>query len=189
MGSWPIGYGVAVARPRSEPVKDPWFTTVIALGGAVAGIVLWVLTTMLSHSHLSGSGWSLSGNGILVIPFGLGPAVVAGGWAAIILRMRGHPRWLSLGTLGGAVGVGFVGASLLSLIVFGPAHREIGSTAALFFGFLLYGWILVAAIIGGLIPAPDPDRHGPPFWSIAAIALLPVTLIAGCEAGVGLLPA
>jgi hypothetical protein len=181
-------YGVAVPGPLSDANNDPWFTTLIAVGAALAGIVLWVLTTVVSHSHLSGSGWSLSGNGILIIPFGLGPALVAGGWTAIILRMRGHPRWLSLGILGGAVGVAFVGASLLSLIVFGPAHREIGSTAALFFGFLLYGWILAAAVIAGLIPAPDPDRSGPPLWSIAAIVLLPVTLVAGCQAGVGVLP-
>src|SRR5690242_20736764 len=160
-----------------------------SLVGLIAGALLWVLTSAISRSHLSGSGWSLSGNGVLVIPFGLGPTVVAGGWAAIILRMRGHRHWLSLGILGGSVGLVLLGASLLSLIVFGPAHREIGSTVALFFGFLLYGWILVAAIIAGLIPAPDPDRSGPPYWSIAAIALLPVTLIAGCEAGVGVLPA
>jgi len=157
--------------------------------GALAGIGLWVLTTIVSRSHLSGNGWSLSGNGVLIIPFGLGPAVIAGGWAAIILRMRGHPRWLRLGIASGLVGVALVGASLLSLIVFGPAHREAGATASLFFGFLLYGWLLASAIVAALIPAPDPDRHGPPLWSIAAIALLPVTLIAGCEAGVGILPA
>ena len=39
-----------------------------------------------------------------------------------------------------------------------------------------------------MIGAPDPKRHGPPFWSIAAILLLPVTLVAGCEAGAGILP-
>jgi hypothetical protein len=170
-------------------MNDPVFAATVGLSGLVGGVLLWIAATIVSRSHLSGYGWSLSGNGALIIPFGLGPTLVAGGWAAVILRMRGHPRWLSLGIVGGAVGVGFVGASLLALIVFGPAHREIGSTAALFFGFLLYGWILVAAIIAGLIPAPDPDRSGPPLWSIAAIALLPVTLIAGCEAGAGVLPA
>gem|GEM_PF-5077139 len=78
-------------------VKDPWFTGLIAVLGLVAGLGLWVLTTILSRAHLAGNGWSLSGNGALIIPFGLGPAVVAGGWSAIILRMRGHPHWLQLG--------------------------------------------------------------------------------------------
>jgi hypothetical protein len=53
---------------------------------------------------------------------------------------------------------------------------------------LLYGWVLGSAVVAALIPAPDPDRGGPPLWSIAAILLLPVTLIGGCEAGSGLLP-
>jgi hypothetical protein len=165
------------------------FTALVALAGVFAGALLWILTAAVGRTHLSGSGWSLSGNGVLIIPFGIGPAVVAGGWAAIILRMRGHPRWLQLGIASGVVGLGLVSASLLSLIVFGPAHRDAGATASLFFGFLLYGWLLASAVTAALIPAPDPDRRGPPLWSIAAIALLPVTLIAGCEAGASVLPA
>jgi hypothetical protein len=177
-----------VARSLLDTRNDRWFSGLVIVVGALAGLGLWLLTAVVSRAHLSGSGWSLSGNVLLIIPFGLGPTVVAGGWAAIILRMRGHPRWLLLGILSGLVGVALVGVSLLSLIVLGPAHREVGSTAALFFGFLLYGWLLASAVIAAVIPAPDPDRHGPPFWSIVAIALLPVTLIAGCEAGVGVLP-
>ena len=84
--------------------------------------------------------------------------------------MRGHPRWLQLGIGSGLIGLALVSVSILSLIVFGPANRD------------------ASAIVAALIPAPDPDRHGPPLWSIAAIALLPVTLIAGCEAGAGMLP-
>jgi hypothetical protein len=178
-----------MAGSISDPKRDPNFAGLIALAGAIAGIVLWVLTIVLSRSRLSGNGWALSGNGALIIPFGIGPAVVAGGWAAIILRMRGHPRWLQLGIGSGLIGLLLTAASLLSLIAFGPAGRDAGATASLFFGFLLYGWLLASAIVAAMIRAPDPDRQGPPFWSIAAILLLPVTLIAGCEAGAGLLPA
>jgi hypothetical protein len=178
-----------MAGSISDPKRDPNFAGLIALAGAIAGIVLWVLTILLSRSRLSGNGWALSGNGALIIPFGIGPAVVAGGWAAIILRMRGHPRWLQLGIGSGLIGLLLTAASLLSLIAFGPAGRDAGATASLFFGFLLYGWLLASAIVAAMIRAPDPDRQGPPFWSIAAILLLPVTLIAGCEAGAGLLPA
>jgi len=169
-------------------VKDPWFTGLIAVLGLVAGIGLWVLTTILSRAHLAGNGWSLSGNGALIIPFGLGPAVVAGGWSAIILRMRDHPHWLQLGVGSWLIGVALLAASLLSLIAFGPGARHAGTTASLLFGFLLYGWLLAGAIVAAMIPAPDPEQHGPPIWSIAAILLLPVTLIGGCEAGAGLLP-
>ena len=168
--------------------RDPGFTGLVALVGLVAGVLLWILTIVLSRSRLSGNGWSLSGNGALIVPFGLGPAIVAGGWAAIILRMRGHPRWLQLGIASGAVGLALTASSLLSLIVFGPRARDAGATASLFFGFMLYGWLLASAIIAAMIRAPDPARQAPPFWSIASTLLLPVTLIAGCEAGAGILP-
>src|SRR6266852_1443470 len=164
------------------------FAGILALLGILAGIVLWLLTSFVSRSRLSGKGWSLSGNGALIIPFGLGPAVVAGGWAAIILRMRGHRRWLQLGVASGLVGLALTAGSLLSLIAFGPAGRDAGATASLFFGFLLYGWLLASAIVAALIRAPDPARQGPPAWSIAAILLLPVTLIAGCQAGAAVVP-
>src|SRR4029077_8806138 len=177
-----------MAGSVGDPKRDPSLTGLTALVGALAGLLLCLLNFVLTRSTISGDGWSLSGNGALIIPFGLGPAVVAGGWAAIILRMRGHPRWLQLGIGSGLVGLALTAGSLLSLIAFGPSARDAGATASLFFGFLLYGWLLASAIVAAMIPAPDPERRGPPFWSIAAILLMPVTLIAGCEAGAGLLP-
>jgi hypothetical protein len=169
-------------------VKDSWFAGLLALIGLVAGLSLWALTIGLSRGGITGDGWSLSGNGALIIPFGFGPAVVAGGWAGIILRMRGHSRWLLLGIGSGLVGLALVSASLLSLVLFGPRGRDAGAAVSLFFGFVLYGWLLGSAIVAALVQAPDPARGGPPLWSIAAMILLPITLIAGCEAGTGVLP-
>src|SRR2546425_5788904 len=131
-----------MAGSISDPRRDPSFAGLIALAGVIAGIVLWVLTIVLSRSRLSGNGWALSGNGALIIPFGLGPAVVAGGGAAIILRMRGHRRWLGLGIASGLVGLALTAGGLLSIIVFGPAARDPGATASLLFGFLLYPLLL-----------------------------------------------
>jgi hypothetical protein len=168
-------------------VKDSWFAGLLALIGLVAGLCLWGLTIAVSRGGVSGDGWSLSGNGALIIPFGIGPALVAGGWAGVILRMRDHPRWLLLGIGSALIGLALTAASLLSLVVFGPRGRDAGATASLFFGFVLYGWLLGSAIVAALIRAPDPDRHGPPLWSIAAFALFPISLIAGCEAGTGFL--
>ena len=180
--------GVGWGRRYHALVKDSWFAGLLSFIGVVAGFCLWVLTIAISRGNISGNGWSLSGNGALVVPFGLGPALVAGGWAGTILRMRGHPRWLLLGIGSGLIGLALTAASLLSIIVFGPKSRDAGAAASLFFGFVLYGWLLGSAIVAALIPAPDPDRRGPPFWSIASILLLPITLIAGCEAGTGVLP-
>ena len=175
-----------MAGSIGDPRRDPRFTGLIALAGALAGVFLWILTMVLGRSPIAG--WTLSGSHGLIIPFGVGPAVVAGGWAAIILRRRGHPRWMQLGIGSALVGLALTAGSLLSLIAFGPRARDTGATAALFFGFLLYGWLLASAVVASMIPAPDPDRRGPPLWSIVAIVLLPITLIAGCEAGAGLLP-
>src|SRR5712692_3463170 len=169
-------------------LKDPRFAGLTAVFGLVAGLCLWGLTIAVSRGYLSGDGWSLSGNGALIVPFGIGPALVAGGWAGIILRMRAHPRWLLLGIGSALIGLAVTAASLLSIVLFGPRSRDAGAAASLFFGFVLYGWLLGSAIVAALIPAPDPDRPGPPFWSIASILLLPITLIAGCEAGIGVLP-
>lgn len=176
-------------RQASRLLRDPWFTWLLAVMGAVAGLLLWVLTVLVSHSRIAGNGWSLSGNGALIVPFGLGPAIVAAGWTAIILRMRGHPRWFALSVASGGVALVLLLCSLLSLILLGPGQRDAGATASIFFGFLLYGWLLATSIAAAMIPAPDPARTGPPWWSIAAILLMPVTLIAGCEAGAGVLPA
>src|SRR5207247_9308891 len=136
----------------------------------------------------AGDGWALAGNAALIIPFGLGPAVVAGGWTAVILRMRGHARWLQLGFASGLIALVLVVGSVISLIAFGPANRDAGATGSLLFGFLLYGWLLACSIVALMIPAPDPARKDIPIWSIAAIVLLPATLIAGCEAGTTFLP-
>src|SRR3989442_3119282 len=178
-----------MAAPTSDPQRQELrFAAKVALVGAVAGVALWLLTTLLSRSTISGNGWSLAGNGALIIPFGLGPAIVAAGWTAIILRMRGHPRWLQFGLASRLIAVVLVVGAVLSLVAFGPRRRDAGATGALLFGFLLYGWLLACAIVAVLIPAPDPARKDIPIWSIAAIVLLPATLIAGCEAGTAVIP-
>src|SRR2546430_12285829 len=118
-----------MGAPIGDPKRDPRFTGLIALLGVIAGVLLlWIVTIVLSNSSLSGNGWSLSGNSALIIPFGIGPAVVAGGWTAIILRMRGHRRWLPLGIASGLVGLALTAGGLLPLIVFRPARRGAGAT-------------------------------------------------------------
>jgi hypothetical protein len=64
--------------------------------GLVAGVVLEVITFLVARYGPSGGGgdgpaWSLRGNGALIIPFGLGPAVIAGGWTSLVLHYRSRP--------------------------------------------------------------------------------------------------
>jgi hypothetical protein len=85
-------------------------TAPIAFGtGLLAGIVLDVLTFLVARYGPSGSdgiAWSFRGNGALIVPFGLGPAVLAGGWTALVLHGRPGVRWLRWGIAAGLVGSG-----------------------------------------------------------------------------------
>src|SRR2546430_8877039 len=174
--------------PANDQPQDWQFAVRVALIGLGCGVAIWLLTPLLRRSPISGNGWSLAGNGALIIPFGLGPAIVAAGWTAIILRMRGHPRWLQFGVASGLIALVLVAGAVLSLVAFGPRRRDAGATGALLFGFLVYGWLLACSIVAVLIPAPDPAPKDIPMWSIAALVLLPPTLSAGCHAGTTFLP-
>ena len=64
------------------------------------GAAIGVLTFLVARYGPSGGdelAWSLRGNGALIVPFGLGPAVLAGGWTALLLHGRAGVRWLAWG--------------------------------------------------------------------------------------------
>lgn len=173
---------------RAEPTeRGPIFLAVVGTIALLAGLVLWVLTIAVSRSDISGNGWSLSGNGALIVPFGIGPALVAGGWAAIILRLRGHQSWLRLGCIAGGIGILLVVASLLSLVVLGGSGR-VGPTASVLFEILGFLWVVASPVVALLLPRSATAARRPIRWSIGAAVLLPIALIAGCQAGTGFLP-
>src|SRR2546428_13894338 len=65
--------------------------------GLLAGVLLDVGTFLAARYGPEADGWSLRGNGALSVPFGLGPAILAGFWAGLVFRFRGFGRWLALG--------------------------------------------------------------------------------------------
>ena len=70
--------------------------TVVALAAFAAGLALVLLMHLLANSDVGGPGWSLRGNGALIVPFGLGPAAMCAGWVALVLRFRRRASWLTL---------------------------------------------------------------------------------------------
>ena len=60
--------------------------------------------------------WSFRGNGALVVPFGVGPAMLAGGWTALVLHGRISLRWLWWSIAAGLTGVAVVLASVAATI-------------------------------------------------------------------------
>ena len=131
--------------------------------GLVGGALLAWATLGLSTTDIAGPGWSVRGNGALIVEFAGGPALLAGGWVGLV-RRRTHPGWA---VLAGALTL------LLELILgFAPilaGPSLVGQTA------LLVGvWPAVVSLVLGLALAWPPTRR---------------TLLAGaavCAAGIGL---
>lgn len=117
--------------------------------GLLAGIAIARATLALSATDIGGPGWSLRGNGALVVEFTAAPAVLAGGWVS--LSGRG-PR-LALAAAG-------VTLALELAIGFGPILTSLDSRvlvdvcaplAALGAGLLLARrWSLVTAMLTGV---------------------------------------
>ena len=87
----------------------------VALLGALAGIAITVATDLISRTSVGGPGWSLSGNGALVVLFSGVPAVLAGGWAALARWRQRDYRWGRAG-----MAVGFIALVAAGLASFGP---------------------------------------------------------------------
>ena len=122
---------------------------------AVAGVLLDVVAFPVARYGPQADGWSFRGNGALAIPFGLGPAVLAGFWTALVLRYRGFARWLELGFAAGLVGTGFLLISVIVLVLFNSAAMDVSSAMT----FFILAWLVVAPVLAALIPGPAQSPH------------------------------
>jgi hypothetical protein len=144
--------------------------TAVAVAGLATGVVLGLVTSLLTASGPSGHGWSLRGNGALIVPFGLAPALVAAGWAAIVAHLRSLPQWPVLGALAGLVGLGLVILSFVALVVGSPSGDAVSAVATL----LVPLWTIAAPLIVSLLPARGAPRDpgGAGVHVLAALVLL-----------------
>jgi hypothetical protein len=156
---------------------------VLALG---AGFLLGILTSLVASHGPAGESWSLRGNGALVVPFGLGPALLAGGWTAIVGHYRSLRRWALLGGAAVLVGVALTAASLLALVVGGAA----GAGASVVLSLLAVIWMLAAPLlVTALIPTGRQNDTGGLGPHIQAALALPVLVFAGLYGAQLILPA
>jgi hypothetical protein len=142
----------------------------------VGGALLAALFVLLARLGPSGDGWSLRGNGALVVPFGLGPAVLAGGWTALALQARRDPRWAPSGAAAALVGAV---AALTQVAYLALGGR---SAAGLVGGLSLVApaaWTLAAPVIALLLARAGPDRRDHWAWYLGAAAVLPAGMFAG----------
>jgi len=126
-------------------------TESIAFGtGLVAGVLLDVLTFGVARYGPSGSdgiAWSFRGNGALIVPFGLGPALLAAGWTALVLHGRPGVRWLRWGIAAGLVGVGiFLANGVVSM-----SGTAVGMSVANVLTLANWVWMLVAPALAVIV--------------------------------------
>lgn len=161
------------------------------VGGVIAalavGVGLEVLTWLVARYGPEGGAWSLRGNGALIVPFGLGPALLAGAWTGLVLHARGVERWLALSV--GAVLVG-VGLIALGMLVLAGAGTTFGGQVAASWLFLsVLGWMLVAPILAALLPVgPHPGVATSPVLHVVTGVLATLCFVASFVAVGWLLP-
>ena len=121
-------------------------TGLTALLGLVGGALLGLATLVLSNTDLGGPGWSLRGNGALIVPFAGGPTLLTGGW---VLLARGHP------------GVAVLAAALTLVIELGVGFAPIlaGPRPAPQAQLLVGVWPALVALLVGMALAPPRTRH------------------------------
>lgn len=154
-----------------------------AAAGVVAGGLLGVLTYWLARAGPAGDGWSFRGNGALVIPLGVGPALLAGGWVALVLRSRGAERWLPLGAAAACAGALPALASILALVLAGAGAQRVSDALTL----PALAWPVVAVLLAAGLPfrAATNDR---PLGHLVAASGWTVGLVAGFMALGAVLP-
>jgi hypothetical protein len=178
-------------RLLSHLVGPRWTLFVwLALGAVLVGAALNLLTWYVARSGPEGSGgapWSLRGNGALIVPLGLGPAVLAGIWTALVLHARGARRWRALGTGATLAGAGVEIGGVLVLAAFG--NTSAGQMAANWLSVSVFPWMLLAPLLAAVVPVSRQPRGGLG-WAghLAAGCLVTVLLVVGFMGATRVLP-
>jgi hypothetical protein len=148
---------------------------IVVVSGLALGVAVELLTVVVARYGPSGGDglpWSFRGNGALVVPFGVGPAVLAAAWTALVLRARGAPRWLGGGAIVGLIGCGLVGSSILLLVVFGSAAQRLSDLLV----YPTWIWMASAPVLAMLVPVRGTSAPRKKTVHILAGALFAVVL-------------
>ena len=169
---------VGARRAESGPLELRMVKTFALLGwalviGTVAGVLLDVATFLMARYGPEADGWSFRGNGALSVPFGLGPAILAGAWTALVFRYRGFVRWLLLGLATGLVGTGLLLISVLVLVLFNSDGMGVSNAMTVF----ILGWMVVAPSLALFLrAAAEQVRRGQLVGHVMAGVLFAITV-------------
>ena len=147
-------------------------TVAVAL---VAGAFVSAFAFLLARYGPAGDSWSFRGNGALAA-YTLVPALVAGGWTALVLRYRGRDDWLKWGF--GALALGLV------LDVLDAALLPVaGTSVAVALGgpllIALAVWAVVAPVLAWTVVKAGSGRRTAAGASSAAAVLWLIGMVLG----------
>ena len=167
-------------------MKDLKLLSMVLGSGLFAGIALDIVTFLVARYGPQGDSWSFRGNGALIVPVGLGPAVLAGVWTALVLHYRSSPRWLMVSVGAGLVGALFVVASI-AVILFGTAGLRLSNS----FIISNLAWMVVAPVLAAVLPVAGRSHERTLRILVVHVApavLFPVALAGGLLAASRVLP-
>jgi hypothetical protein len=157
-------------------MRDYRVVGVAVVAGAAGGVLSTIVTYFVARYGPQGDSWSFRGNGALVVPFGLGPAMLAAGWTAIAAHFRSRRRWPAFGLVAGAVGVVLAAGGAAALPVGGVAADRIVSPAVL---ALLLVWLFAAPLLAVRLATPArTENPRPGAYAGASLAFL-VAMVLG----------
>jgi len=168
-------------KPEPRTAQRRYLVVAVTLiGGSVAGVLIQLLSNVIATVGPSGDGWSFRGNGALIIPFGVGPAVLAAGWTMLILQGRSNPRWVLLGVAAGLLELAILAVGVVALVVGGS---EVGASASAIAQPLQLLVMVGAPVVVALLPRPVSLRRRMTLWHFFAAAILPLAVVAGLVIG------
>ena len=155
----------SVAATRSS---RPWLTF---LAGGAGGLVILLLTQILSDTRLALGPWVLNGNGALAVPFVGFPLAIYGGWT--LLGDRHEGRDLAMQLVSFSIGL-VLGAGLLGIFFALPMALVTGAVYLTWLrgvsvkksDRLLWIAFIASVIVGAL-----------PVLGLFGVALLPGSLV------------
>lgn len=142
-------------------------------------MALSLATDAASRSDAGGPGWSLRGNGALVVPFAGGTAALAAGWVALAFWRAGTGRPLAGGLVAGVATLALeLAASFAPIALFGGGG-DLGDAGAVLSPVLLLVLVALGLACGlGLAAWMERPLRRPALAAGAVLAALAVALVA-----------
>jgi hypothetical protein len=164
------------ARAPSRLARDSLRSMILGLAlltlvGLIAGVFLTLVTDFVDRAGISGPGWSLRGNGALIVPV-LGFPITLG------LAMTMLTLWLQANRLSCMLGVA---TAFVALLIAGFVAIGISP---------LLGLLILLAVLGvALVLSRYAGRWRETGWFMAGTLVMSIALYAGLLIGaIGILP-